>query len=218
MGRSFYNDEETTYSVPGLPTVAQVSEPKTQETIPSNSSINEFGNYITTSIGLENFVSKVRQSVRDYYEIAEEKYLFYTGTAQAHFGMTAARIYEFKAEDEQLLPNGCGVLTAALFGSIVARNHALPIRFFTPVLFGAVALKYALPQTYRNVSQGFENLGLGLESKYFPEFTETRKNACAKVSELSKSFETIEADSWNSLVGTVSCARKSIIEAIGKKD
>lgn len=222
MGRSFYTDEEDKYSVPGLPTVAHIEDAaakeKARETSSTEITINKFGNLITTSPALEGFVSEVRKNVNYYYDIANEKYEYYTGTAKAHFNMTAARLYEFKGEDEQLLPNGCSVLTATLFGSIVSRNHAFPVRFFTPLLFGGVALRYALPQTYRNVASGFENLGLGIESKYFPEFTKTREESLAQIAELKKSVENVQNDAWNCLVDTVAQTRKSIGSLVEKKD
>lgn len=221
MGRSFYSDEEETYSVPGLPTVAQIEESKTPASAvePSSASItiNKFGNLITTSTGLENFVSKIRMTTQDYIGVFNEKYLYYTGTAQAHLGMTVARIYDFKGEDEQLLPNGCGVLTATLLGSIVSRTRSFPVRFFTPILFGGIALKYALPQTYQNVADGFKNVGLKVEAKYFPEFAKTREESSAKVSELKTSIQNLQTDSWNCLVDTVATTRKTICETL-KKD
>ncbi|KAG0688114.1 hypothetical protein C6P40_001408 [Pichia californica] len=227
MGRSFYTDEETAYSVPGLPTVAQTtdalpsaSSAPSASASASNSSntINKFGNYITTSSGLENFVSKIRKTTQEYYEIADEKFQYITGTGQAHFIMTIDRIYNFKGEDEQLLPNGCSVLTATLLGSIVSRNHSFPIRFFTPIIFGGIALNFALPQTYKNVSDGFKNIGIKLENKYFPEFTKTRQDTCASISEISKSVENLQKESFDNLVNAVSYARKTVCDTFGKKD
>lgn len=221
MGRSFYSDEEDKFSVPGLPTVAHIEDAEAKEKGRATSTeitINKFGNLITSSPALEGFVSKVRKNVEHYYDVASEKYEFYTGTAKAHFNMTASRLYEFKGEDEQLLPNGCSVLTATLFGSIVARNHSIPVRFFTPLIFGGVALNYALPQTYRNVANGFQSVGLGIENKYFPEFSKTREESVAQISELKNSLENVQKDAWNGLVEIVADTRKSLCDLVGKKD
>jgi organizing structure protein 2 len=223
MARSFYADEEEQYSTPGLPTVTHIQVPKPitkNETSNTEIKINEFGNLIATAPGLEKFVSKIRKTTTEYYEEINEKYEFYTGTAKSHFGMTVDKIADFKGENENLLPNICTVLTSTLVGSIFARNHSLPIRFFTPVLFGAVALKYSLPNTFANVSGGFSNVGLAIERKYFPDFKETRENGLQKTQEVYKNAEQLKLNLWDGLVQNVSYARKSICGAIcsEKKD
>lgn len=221
MGRSFYKDEEDKYSTPGLPTVQHIAEPETPSANTTTEiKVNKFGNLITTSPALERFASKIRETATDYYECASEKYDFYTGTASSHFAMTVDKVAQFKGQDEELLPNICAVLTSTLVGSIVARNRSLPIRFFSPVLFGALALKYSLPQTYNNLSTGLQNVGLAVERKNFPEFKETRERSCEQLHGLCNSIQQFRVDSWNSLVSTVACTRQSVCSSLKslKKD
>lgn len=218
MGRSFYTDEDETYSTPGLPTVAQDLHPKSELT--ELSTINKFGNAITTAPGLQSFVSRIRETTLQYYEAFDEKFEFYTDTAKAHFGMTTDRIWSFKDENENLLPDSITVLTSTLIGSIVARNHSLPIRFITPLLFGSIALKFTLPKTSDNISEGFGKIGLALESKYFPDFKDVRHNACNQIEETIKNTQNLKNDAWNGLVKTVHDSRESISSSIDslKKD
>lgn len=216
MGRSFYKDEEDQYSTPGLPTVSHIKNEANELTTATEADIkiNKFGNLITTSPALESFVSKIRETTTSYYNIINEKFEFYTSTAGSHLEMTKYKILDFKGEHEDLLPNGCTVLTATLVGSIVSRNRSLPIRFVTPILFGGIALKYVLPETYANVSNGFQHVGLSLENKYFPEFKQTREDNLKKFDQFMDSACALKQNSWNGLVSCVSTTRKSILSVV----
>lgn len=223
MARSFYADEDEKYSTPGLPTIThgETIKDETKQT-PSNSqiTINKFGNLITTAPALQKFSANIRETTTEYYNTFTEKYEFYTGTAKSHFAMTVDRISDVKGKDEDFLPNICTVLTSTLAGSIVSRSHSMPIRFFTPVLFGSIALKYTLPQTYENVSGVFSNIGLKIENKYFPGFKETREQSYKQSEDFCQNVEKLQNNLWNGLVESVGCVRKSICSSISslKKD
>lgn len=218
MGRSFYSDEEATYNTPGLPTVPNLEHPIPTPNTDTASTINRFGNIITTSPGLEKLVSKVRTTTSEYYDTICEKYDLYTSTAVSHAGMTADRLASFKDESEVFLPNACIVLTAALTGSIAARNHNLLVRASLPAFLAGTALYYTMPKTYDNVSNGLGKVGAALERRYFPEFKNVRENVSNGTVQLVETTKNIENDAWNGLVSLVGSARRSINETINKKD
>ena len=218
MGRSFYSDEEATYNTPGLPTVPSLEHPTSTPNTDATSTINRFGNIITTSPGLQNFVSKIRTTTIEYTETFLEKYDYITSTAVSHSAMTADRIASFKNENEVFLPNACIVLTAALTGSIAARNHNFLLRATVPLLLAGTALNYTMPKTYDNVSEGFGKVGASIERRYFPDFKNVRESVANNTQQTTENVKKIENEAWNGLVNLVGSTRESLVETFNKKN
>ncbi|TID28333.1 hypothetical protein CANINC_002510 [Pichia inconspicua] len=216
MARSFYNDEEQEFATPGLPAVPYEHVQKEPISRTTELQINKNGNLITSAPALESFVSKIRETTVDYYQKTSERLDYFFGTGRAHMAMTVDRIAEFKDEKEDLLPNICGVFTATLVGSIMTRTRIWPVRFIVPTTFGVVALKYALPGTYNNIANAVGNVYLNIEERKFPEFKNTRTQFSENYYKVLNNACELKKNAWNSLVGEVATARKTLSEI--KKD
>ncbi|EJD54477.1 hypothetical protein AURDEDRAFT_156258 [Auricularia subglabra TFB-10046 SS5] len=68
------------------------------------------------------------------------------------------RIKSLKAKDESLTPGALYAGVAALTGSVIARNRALPVRVLLPPALLAGALPYFLPHTSANVGAYLRDL------------------------------------------------------------
>ncbi|KZW00506.1 hypothetical protein EXIGLDRAFT_830664 [Exidia glandulosa HHB12029] len=83
-----------------------------------------------------------------------------------------SRLKSLKARDESLTPGALYAGVAALTGSVLARNRALPIRVLLPPTLLLASLPYFLPRTSANVAAYAREL----ERAHFPQLAEQHES------------------------------------------
>lgn len=117
---------------------------------------------------------------------------------------------EIKSEKEDILPGGIYVLVSTLSGSILARNRSFLVRGFMPVVFGAAAFRYFLPQTCNNTGK----LIWRFEQKA-PAIAEAHVKTQQHVDGLVNGVSSAVSYGKKSLESSVSSIRKFVVDTTG---
>lgn len=204
MARHFYADDETTVTKPGFND--KISDKlKEQEGPHGNISFIE-GMGVRTVPILEKYSNRARLFLHDKLQI----YLAELGT------QTSALANEWQLLKghvnsiitEPVLPGLIYILTASLTGSILVNRRSLPLRFITPLAFGGVAFKYALPQLYLNTKAKLE----AAEKDNFPEVYQQQVELKQQAQQLSNQADAALEDANVQLQSFVHRAKAVIVD------
>ncbi|KAK9475564.1 apolipo protein O-domain-containing protein [Dipodascopsis tothii] len=112
---------------------------------------------------------------------------------------------------EEILPGAIYVLVSALSGTIVFRKHNVLLRsFVAPVIFGGVAFRFLLPETFNNVAQ----LAWSYE-KMVPEIANAHIKASTFITENIKGAELTTRELRQKVDETVASSRRAVKEHTG---
>lgn len=165
---------------------------------------------VKTSKFLEDNIEKSRKWFASESEEAKkqvngafQKYL----KAEKDVTSTVANL---KSEHEDMLPGSIYVLVAALSGSVMARRHNFLVRATLPLIIGAGAFRYFLPETFQNT----RGLVWSWEKKS-PRLAEVHINAEKQADNLVKGAENLWIQSQESLENGVHQTRQFIADTTG---
>lgn len=100
---------------------------------------------------------------------------------------------------DKFLPNFNYALTIMLSGSILANRSSLPVRFLTPVVFGATAFKFFLPGTFDNTTNAVKNW----EAREHPELLGFQRSLKAGVTDVETTLSLWRAQGEQQLIDWV---------------
>ena len=150
--KSIYDDDQESEAIAPAAGTNRPAAPAAEDLALTKSEIVS-GVTVRTSDVLEKTISKGRtwlygkaEQGQQKADNAFEKYL----NVEKNVTSTIA---EIKSDEEDLLPGSIYVLVSTLSGSILARNRNVLVRGIAPILFGTVAFRYFLPQTYENTGK-----------------------------------------------------------------
>lgn len=120
-------------------------------------------------------------------------------------------VASLKSEKEDLLPQSIYVLVTGLSGSIFARKRNFVVRAVAPWLFGAVAFRYFLPETFDNTRKLFWRY----EQEQLPTLAKKHEATYEEAQKLSKQTVDFYQSSEKQVAGSVKSLRQSIREWTG---
>uniref|UniRef100_A0A060TI17 MICOS complex subunit n=1 Tax=Blastobotrys adeninivorans TaxID=409370 RepID=A0A060TI17_BLAAD len=205
------HDASTVAPVPGTSEVAHDPEQnKTNDNSSTLATSTVGGMRVRSSEALEKNVGVARKWLAEKTEQGQQeidnafqKYL------HAEKSVTDT-IAELKSDKEDFLPGGIYVLVSALSGSILARNRGLALRTVTPLVFGAGAFAYFLPNTFQNTR--------GLAWRYeqrAPALAEYHVKTQEQLEGLAKSVDSAVDDGMKALEDGVHKTRQFIADSTG---
>ncbi|CCE83510.1 Piso0_004088 [Millerozyma farinosa CBS 7064] len=206
--RNFYEKDDDIIAQPGVN--VEISEKLKEQESPKGHISFIDGMGIRTLPYLEKYSTKLRLFVH-------EKSTYY-GSELSNLNSAINNEFQtFQGEvksliKEPILPGGIYILTAALTGSIFARNRGIVLRFFTPVVFGGCAFKYFLPSSFNSSSEKL----LHYEQKKYPEVYDKQNYYKQELLKLkNQSLEAVE-DSKAELMRAVHSTRTYIADLLSK--
>lgn len=206
--RNFYEKDDEIISQPGLN--VEISEKLREQESPKGHISFVDGMGIRTLPYLEKYSTKLRHFIY-------EKSTYY-GSELSNLNSAFNNEFQtFKGEvkslvKEPILPGGIYILTAALTGSIFARNRGIALRFFTPVVFGGCAFKYFLPNSFDSSKAKL----IHLEQTKYPEVYQKHKYYKGVILKLTNQlFETLD-DFKAEIMRAVHSTRTYIINVFSK--
>lgn len=207
--KPIYDDDEESEAIAPFAGTARPAPTPVEDTALTKSEIVS-GVTVRSSEYLEKYVGVARSWLYGKTEIARtqidsglQKYL------NVERSITST-VNEIRSDKEDILPGGIYVLVSTLSGSIIARNRNFLIRGISPVVFGVVAFRFFLPETYSNTGK----LIWKFEQKV-PEIAEAHTSAHEHVDGLVKDVNTAVSDSKAALTDSVHSARKFVAKATG---
>lgn len=205
--RTFYEDDQLIINKPGYNTEIQDTL-KEQESAHGNISFIH-GMGVRTTPYLEQYVNKFRLYLHDKLAVYEAE-LGTQKTAFINEVNSIARSIEATIK-EPVLPGLIYILTATLTGSILVNRRSLPIRFITPLVFGAGATSYFMPSTYETISDKYSKY----EKEQFPEFHQQKHELLVNNYEkFSREFNTRVHEANGQLKLGVHDARKKVLSLL----
>lgn len=209
--RNFYESDNSAPAVPGLPEATQTDNLEHPKPLGKPlSGFETHGNHIETLPQLESVVSQARKSFLVKYNDLKDSWDSYTAIANDHFQMTVDKVKSNVSEKDEFLPNSLNVLSAALLGSILTSRRGIFLRVTTPWILAGVACKFALPNTFDNISNNLYARYYSLESSKFPQLTESRKEIAESVKEFRKSLQNESDAQYENLTQQVHNLRQSV--------
>lgn len=209
MGRSFYENDERVITKPGYN--AEISDDLKEKE--GFHGIVGFvnGMEIRTFPTLEKYAHKARVILNDNLS-------YYGAEFSTQFSSVSNELANFSDEiksviKEPVLPAGIFVLTSALTGSILANRRALPVRFFTPLVFGGFAYKYFMPQSYCATAAKIT----AYEKLYLPELYEQHVELTHKVRNERENITQQSEDAKIQLQQSVHNMREFLINFFSEK-
>lgn len=201
------NDEsETVAPAPGTVVPSQLAAK--EQNLTKSEVVN--GVTVRSNENLEQYIGKGRAWLEDKAEVGQkkadnvfERYL----SAERNVTSTIAAI---KSDEEDLLPGAIYVLVATLSGSVLARNRNFLVRGITPLICGAAAFKYFLPDAFGNTGKliwRFEQKAPALADAHL----KTQKQVENLVTDANKAV----ADSKSALENGVHATRKFVADTTG---
>lgn len=153
MARSFYSNEQS-IAQSELPVAVPQPVSSTEESLTT-----EFveGHKVNRSGFLEQHTQQVRESLNQNLNIATAEYNNLKASANNEWNNLVENVTSVYDPRDRFLPNFNYALTVMLTGSILAAKKSLPVRFITPVVFGAAAFKLFLPRTFANTCDAVKN-------------------------------------------------------------
>ncbi|CAN3372731.1 hypothetical protein DIURU_004780 [Diutina rugosa] len=168
--RNFYEDDANVVPKPGSVVPAAGTEVQAVGT----STVVD-GTSVRSARFLERVFRSVRQELEDVYLTLRSKGDEAYSSLNSAERQVTSTVSGLHARQEDLFPNSVYILIAGLAGNIAARKHGVVAKVTLPVLFGTVAFRYFLPQTFANTTHYLWEV----EQRNFPE-------VAAKSSELAK--------------------------------
>ncbi|MCH0629314.1 hypothetical protein JNB11_04985 [Kocuria palustris] len=168
--RNFYEDDANVVPKPGSVVPAAGTEVQAVGT----STVVD-GTLVRSARFLERVFRSVRQEVEDVYLTLRSKGDEAYSSLNSAERQVTSTVLGLHARQEDLFPNSVYILIAGLAGNIAARKHGVVAKMTLPVLFGTVAFRYFLPQTFANTTHYLWEV----EQRNFPE-------VAAKLLELAK--------------------------------
>lgn len=140
--RSFYEDEQSVYPVPGTITPAE-SQNLGQQYIME-------GVTVRTTGGVQSVIKSAREAVVGTFACFET---WLNNSKSRYIELERSVTDTFSSlhdKKEDLLPNSIYNAVAALSGNIFARNRGIVARALAPTILGLASFKYFLPHTFTN--------------------------------------------------------------------
>lgn len=206
LSRHFYEDEKAVTPPPGAVATSPGSE---VEALGQAKLVD--GNSVRSSSSLEAAV----RSGRLFVASSAEKLASYVDNGYAKYQKTehsvtsTASLLHDRSED--LLPNAVYVLVAAMSGNIAARQRGVFAKMTFPVLFGAAAFRYLLPNTFANTM----DFAWRIEQQKLPQIAKQQLAAVESAREVAQSVESATRDGQRYIDGSVESLKRSIAEATG---
>ena len=209
MARSFYENDERIVTKPGYN--AEINEQlKEQE---GSHGIVGFvnGMEVRTFPILEKYAHKARVVLHDNLS-------YYGAELSTQLSSVSNELRNLSDEiksviKEPVLPAGIFVLTSALTGSILVNRRMLPIRFFTPIVFGGVAYKYFMPHSYIATADKIT----AYEQLHFPELYEKHIELTNKVQSERKNINGQTEEAKAQLQNSIHNMREFLINFFSEK-
>lgn len=204
--RSFYSDDEDLKYSPILetsnPHIKTVDHPKEKEIV------SEFvdGHKIDSSSYLNKSFNSIRNKIIYQLDLTTAEFRNLKSAAKNEINNLTENITSVYDPKDEFLPNFIYALTTTLFGSILVNRKSLPVRFFTPLLFGLASFKFFLPLTFSNTANAIRNY----ESKEYPELLDQQRSFKNFILETESSLEKLSSDSNQYLIDTVRQIRESV--------
>lgn len=208
--RKFYQDLEDELVVPG--TNSTISKQLLQKETPNESKNSEVsfvdGMTIRSSEVIEQNLNNLRKWTIDHLD-----YYFYEyQTAKSSFKneLLAISSKYHAIVVEPVLPNLIYILTGALSGSVLVNRRALPVRFFTPLVFGTTLYAYLMPQSFNNTREHLWRH----EKENFPQVAQQHIQFLISLEENKQLANKKLEESNTCLISKVHSARKYIMDIL----
>lgn len=206
MARAFYEDDELITTKPGYNTEAS-AELKEQESSHGNISFVQ-GMGVRTAPFLESHFNALRLRLHDQVSVLSAE----LGTQQTALA-NEWRNLRSKAEGlivDPVFENLPDIVLPALAGSILVSKRALPLRFIVPTLFGGVAFKYRMPESYNNI----KSKALDWENETFPEVYKQQTELSAAIASYKGDAKKLTEEAKLDLQRQVHKARAYVAELL----
>lgn len=206
--KSIYDEQDSETIAPAPGTVAP-AKPIVKEHRYTKTEIVD-GVTVRTNETLEKTIQTGRTWLNENVEKGQEKVDSVFESYLAAEKSATSTIAAIKEDDEDLMPGAVYVLISALSGSIAVRNRNILLRGVAPVVFGAAAFKYFLPQAYENTGK----LIWRFEQKA-PALANAHTQAQDQVNGLVNNVSTAISDSKHAVESGVQTARKFVADTTG---
>lgn len=207
--RGFYENDDLIDTKPGYN--SKITEDLKQKEMSHGNISFIQGMGIRTTPYLEEYANKVRHFLHEKWSYYGAELRTQKSAALNEYNSIADNISS--SIKEPVLPSLIYILTASFSGSILVNKRALPIRFITPILFGGVAFKYLMPQSFEVCSQRF----FQTEKENFPELYDNQVAGLQEIDAYKKQLEDTNLSIKKQLQDTVHDARLYILELFSDK-